>query len=285
MHVHGLSRHLGIALGLNLAFCIVEFIGGALTDSVAIWSDAVHDLGDALAIALALWLERYSQKASDKKYSFGYRRFSSLSALIVSTVLVIGALLILQQAIPRLWNPQAVHQEGVMGLAILGILVNGFAAWKLNSGPKSQNQRAVTLHMVEDLLGWVAVFIGGVLMYFTNWYIVDPILSIVIAFFIFYNALKNAKGILKILLQATPPGIDFKALEAAIANTKGVEETHDVQVWSIDGEQHVLSCHVVLENGYSLEKATSIKEHIRKSLKELNISHITIEIEDKHAHG
>ncbi|MCB0738073.1 MAG: cation transporter [Bacteroidetes bacterium] len=286
IHVHGLSKNLAIAFALNLVFTLIEFAGGIWTQSIAIWSDAIHDLGDTCAIGLALFLERLSNRKSDSKYSYGYQRFSSLSALIVSGVLIAGSVFILVEAIPRLFNPTQVHETGMIGLAILGVVVNGAAVLQLKSGSNSHNQRAVMLHLFEDVLGWIAVLGGALIIWLTDWYIIDPILSIAIAFYILFNASKNLKGILKIFLQATPNNISVNEIKAEMENLPEVLSVHDINIWTMDGEKHVLSCHVVLaEEFMSLQEATAVKEKLRNLLSYKGISHLTIEIEHEHQHG
>lgn len=284
LHVHGLSKNLVWAFVLNLLFTIIEFAGGIFTGSVAIFSDAIHDLGDTCAIGVALFLERFSQKGRDASFSYGYKRFSTLSALLISGVLVVGSVIILYEAIPRLFNPVEVHKVGMIWLSVVGILVNGLAVLKLKADGHSHNQKAVRLHLLEDVLGWAAVLVGAIVMYFTNWYILDPILSIGIAIFVLYNALKNVKSVLKIFLQGIPAGINIREIERELLKVSLVKAIHDVHIWSLDGQNHVLSLHVVLGNDVSLMKAVELKEQMRMKIQSYGIKHSTIEVETRHEH-
>ena len=192
IHHHHAIKNLKVAFALNFTFTFIEVIGGFLTNSIAILSDALHDLGDTLAIGLSWYFQKLSGKSRSQKFSYGYKRFSLVSALISAIILLVGSVLIIYKAIPRLINPEIVHVKGMFVIAILGVLVNGIAVLRLKKG-HSSNERVVMLHLLEDVLGWLAVLFGSVLMYFFDWPIIDPILSIMIATFILWNALKNIK--------------------------------------------------------------------------------------------
>lgn len=280
-HENETEGSLKTAFNLNLFFTIFEIFGGIFTNSFAIVADAIHDLGDTVAIGSALWLEKYSQKKRDKNFSYGYRRFSTLSSVIVSTVLIVGSVVIVFQAIPRLVNPEVVHAKGVLLLAIVGVLVNGLAAYKLSKGEHSLNKRAVMLHMLEDVLGWVAVLVGGIIMHFTDWYIIDPILSLGIAIFILYNAIKNMKQSLVILLQAIPDAVNLPNIKKHIESLDRVESCHDLHAWSLDGEKHVLTVHIVIKLSLSPQDICDLKNKIRSYLTNENVYHATIEIENQ----
>ncbi len=203
-HHHGSeSGNIATAFWLNFSFTIIEFIGGWLTNSVAIMADAMHDLGDTLAIAFAWFAAKVAGKEATPRYSYGYRRWSLLSALINSVILVLGSCWILYEAIPRLWEPQLPHAAGMMALAVLGVLVNGAAVFKLRRG-KTQNEQILTWHLLEDVLGWVAVLVGSILIYFTDWAWLDPLLSIGFTCFILINVWRNLRHTLALFLQVSP---------------------------------------------------------------------------------
>ena len=190
-HSHNHSEgNIKIAFFLNLGFTIVEIIGGLYTNSLAILSDALHDLGDSLSLGLSWYFQRLSKKGSTKKFSYGYKRFSLLGAIINSIVLVVGSIFILSKAIPELFNPEETNAQGMLYLAILGVVVNGAAVFKLRKG-KSLNEKVVSLHLLEDVLGWVAVLIGSIVMIYFDLPFVDPLLSILISIFVLYNVYRN----------------------------------------------------------------------------------------------
>lgn len=285
-HHHGHSHHhhaddtkgMLKAFWLNISFSVIELIGGILTNSMAIISDAIHDFGDALAIGLAIFLEKFSHKRRDKNFSYGYKRFSTLSALITSTLLVVGSMVIVYSAVPRLIQPEAVHSEGMFFLAILGVLVNGAAVFSLKKG-KSLNSKAVKLHLLEDVMGWVAVLVGSILIYFFDWYIVDPILSIAIAVYIFYHAVINLKSVFTIFLQGVPHDINLSAIKQELEKMQFVKEIHDMHLWSLDGNYNVLTLHAVLKENASTNDIFCVKRDIRDLLKTKGIQHLTVEIE------
>jgi len=223
------QKNLLTAFVLNFLFTIVEIIGGFLTNSLAILSDALHDLGDTLSIALSWYFEKQSRRTRDQRFSYGYKRLSLLAALINSMVLLVGSVIIIHETVPRLFNPQSVHARGVMALAVLGMLVNGAAVLRLRSG-NSANERVVRLHLLEDTLGWAAVFIGSIFMLIFDWPWIDPVLSAAIAIFILYNVFKNMREFIRIFLQGIPGNIDIDQLIDEIRQLLGVNSVHDMHV-------------------------------------------------------
>lgn len=277
-HSHQIVGNLKLAFFLNLSFAILEIFGGLWTNSLAIVSDAVHDLGDSLSLGLAWYLEKYSYKAENLIFSYGYRRLSSLAALINTLILLIGSLYVVLQAIPRLLNPEPTNAQGMIVLAIVGIAVNGLAMLRLVK-TSSLNGRVVAWHLLEDALGWVAVLIVSIILLFTDWYLLDPILSILIAVYILYNAIANLRGTLRLFLQAVPENIDLQQLQTQILTLDKVNSLHHTHIWSLDGEHHVMSTHVVVENDATREQILGIKGTIHHLGNRLNLEHITIEVE------
>ena len=279
-HNHSSTENISTAFFLNLFFTIIEFIGGFYTNSLAIMSDAVHDLGDSLSLGMAWYFQKIATKKPTKNFSYGYKRFSILGAIINSVVLCIGSIFIIKEAIPRIINPETADVKGMMWFAILGIIVNGAAVLKLKKGT-SMNEKVVSLHLLEDVLGWVAVLIASVAMQFFNIPILDPILSILIALFILYNVFKNGKESIRIILQATPVSISVDKIKKEIIKHKSVESIHDYHLWSMDGDYNVFTAHLLLVDKYtSWQKSLIIKEDIRKILQnKFQLEHITLELE------
>jgi len=277
-HTHNNSSNIPIAFALNLVFTILEIIGGLYTNSMAILSDALHDLGDSLSLGLAWFLENYSKKNPDKKFTFGYSRFSSLGALLNGLILIGGSIFILSEAIPRILNPEAVKPKGMLLFAIVGIIVNGFAAFKL-SGGESLNEKVVRWHLLEDVLGWVAVFIVSIVLMFKDIPVLDPILSIAITLYVIYNVIKNLKDVLTVFLQGVPKDISIDETKEKITNIPNVKSVHHTHIWSLDGEKHLLSTHVIVDDLISKEKIIAVKNDIKSIMREENIGHVTVEIE------
>lgn len=277
-HSHDDIKNISVAFFLNFTFTIVEFIGGVYTNSMAILSDAIHDLGDSISLGLAWYFQKVSKRKSDIKFSYGYKRFSLLGALINAVILSVGSIIILIETIPRIFHPQETMVEGMFVLAILGILVNGAAVLRLKKG-KSMNEKVVSLHLWEDVLGWAAILIGSVLMYFFNWSVIDPLLSIFISLFILKHVYQNIRQTLRIILQGVPEEIDIQEIEGRLGHFQEIENIHDLHVWSIDGNFHVLSVHILLKKEYTNQESGLLKNKIREALALLHIEHATIEFE------
>ncbi len=276
-HNHSTSN-IKVAFWLNFVFTIIEIIGGFYTNSIAILSDALHDFGDTIALGLAWFLDKFSKKKRDKRYSYGYGRFSLLGAFVNGLILMIGSVFILYEAIPRLFNPIQPDANGMMWLAIGGIIFNGVAVFKMKSG-KTQNEKIVSWHLMEDVLGWVAVFVGSLIMMFWEVPIVDALLSVGFTLFIFYNVFKNFIGTVRIFLQAKPENINEKKVVNEVLDLPNVITVHDTHLWSIDGEKTIFTLHVVTGSGLTTPEIIALKMSVRSIATQNNISHITVEVE------
>lgn len=278
-HVHNQSgKNLKIAFFLNFGFTILEIIGGFYVNSVAIISDAVHDLGDSLSLGTAWYLDKKSKQKSDKQFSFGYARFSLLGALINSIVLIAGSIYVIYKAIGRIIEPEHSDANGMIVFAIIGILVNGYAAWKM-SGGKTLNEKVVSWHLLEDVLGWVAVLIVAIVLKFKDIEYLDPALSLLITAYILWGVIGRLKETLFIFLQGTPKEIDLNEIERQILELDNVQSLHHTHVWSIDGEQHVFTAHVKLKNIDSLSQIYTARERMQKVLEKYHFKHFTIQTE------
>jgi cobalt-zinc-cadmium efflux system protein len=280
-HVDHSSQHnLGIAFFLNISFVLIEIAGGVFTNSMAIMSDALHDFGDSLALGLAWYFQRISAREKDSKFSYGYRRYPLMGAMINSIILAAGTVFILTQSIPRLLNPGDVHPTGMIGLAILGIVVNGIAMRRLK-GDQTLNVTVIRWHLIEDVLGWVAVLIGGLVIYFFNWHLVDPILAIAIALFILVQAFRNLRKTWNIVLQTTPSDLDVSKFRESILSRNEVKGIHDLHIWSLDGKYHILTAHVIVDKRMDFNRLPSLKTFIKDQAMANGIKHVTIEFENE----
>lgn len=277
-HEHRESERIGFAFWLNFIFTIVEIIGGVLTNSVAILSDAIHDLGDTLAIGFGWFASRLSQRHPNASYTYGYRRLSLLSALAIGITMVIGAGIIIANAVPRLWQPQPPHTVGMFWLALLGIAVNGAAALRLRGG-HTQNERMLSWHMLEDVLGWVAVLLASIAIHITGWSIIDPLLSIGFTLFILFNVVRNLRETLRLFLQKSPDAELMESVRGELLALEGVDTLHHVHLWSLDGEHHVLTAHIVLAQNLSAAAQLELKQQIHRALAPHRLAHTTIEFE------
>lgn len=279
-HHHHAGGNLLVAFFLNLGFAALELIGGLYTGSIAILSDALHDAGDCCSLGLAWYLERLSARGRDQHFSYGYKRFSLLSALVISLVLLVGSIIVIISAVGKVFNPEPVDAGGMFILAIFGVLVNGYAAYRM-LGSTSLSDKALRLHLLEDVLGWVAVLIVSVVMYFVDLPILDPLLSIGISCWILYNVYFNLRDTFRILLQGVPEGVDSTVFIDGVRALPGVLDVHDLHVWTMNGEEHIASLHVVYacREAHDPRSIVALKMAIRDLAAQHQLHHITIELD------
>lgn len=268
------SKNTFIAFLLNLSFSIIEFIFGWLFGSSAILADAVHDLGDALAIGSSAIMQTYANKPADRVYPFGYKRWNILAALLTSSILIIGSSLILVENIPNLFHPQPVNQDGMLVLGIIAVIIN-FLASRIVKNGHSHNESILSLHFLEDILGWLAVILVSIILQFTDWYFLDPLLSLCIATFILTKALPKAWNNVMILLETSPQGVNLEEVKGVLLALENVHEITQLNVWTMDGYEHCATVTVKLTNPAVADK-TKVK--IRNSLITFGIIQSTIEI-------
>lgn len=267
------ERNMLIAFLLNLFFSIFEIAGGLLTGSVAIASDAVHDLGDAISIGISYGMERISKKKPDKTFTYGYGRYSVIGGMITTIILLFGSVTVIANAVVKLIHPGEIHSEGMILFAVVGVLVNFCAAYFTRSG-ETINQRAVNLHMLEDVLGWAVVLVGGIVIRFTGFVFLDPLLSIGVATFILVHSGRNLRDGLSILLERVPEEICLEKMKEHLLEIEGVEDVHHMHIWSMDGKHHYATMHLVVTREPELTK-----ERVKDELREYGIVHTTLEIE------
>ena len=272
------EKNILIAFILNLSFSIFEFIGGIFTGSVAILSDAVHDIGDAASIGFSYFLEKKSKKQPDETYTYGYARYSVIGGVVTTLILLVGSVIVIYNAITRVFNPVEINYNGMIAFAVVGVLVNFLAAYFTKDGD-SINQKAVNLHMLEDVLGWLVVLVGAVIMRFTDISIIDPILSICVAIFIFINAIKNLKEVLDLFLEKIPQDINIDEIKEHILHIDGVKDVHHIHIRSIDGHHNYATMHIVTDGD-----SHKIKDEVREELREHGIVHATLELESENEH-
>lgn len=277
-HEHEATDNLKMAFWLNAIFALIEIAGGIFTNSIAILSDAFHDLGDSVALGLAWYFQRYSTKKRDDIYTYGYKRYSLVGASLSAVILLIGSVIIIFKAVPRLITPEAVHTQGMMYLAIVGILINGLAMFRLNKG-KSQNEKVISIHLMEDVLGWVAVLLASIVMRFYDIPILDPLLSLGITAFILFRVFGNMRQTFRIFMQATPSEEQVDHFRSHLVTIVGVIDLHDMHFWTMDGSYNIASLHVSVDPDLSFSETERIKLEVRSFLKNEGFEHTTIEIE------
>lgn len=267
------EKNILIAFLLNLSFSVFEIVGGLFTGSVAIVSDAVHDAGDAASIGISYFLERKSKKQPDESHTYGYARYSVIGSVITTLILLLGSAAIIYNAVLRILHPTEIHYDGMILFAVIGVLVNLLAAFFTHGGG-SLNQRAVNLHMLEDVLGWAVVLVGAVVMKFTDFSVIDPIMSIGVALFILIGAIRTLKEAIDLFLEKTPHGIDIPEIKAHLCALEGVLDVHHIHIWSMDGQTNYATMHIVCEGD-----AHRVKHRVREELAEHGIAHATLELE------
>jgi cobalt-zinc-cadmium efflux system protein len=271
------EKRILLSVALNIGFTILEIVGGFWTNSLAILSDALHDCGDSIALLSSWFFERESKKAPDRIRTFGYQRFSLFSALFSGLVLVGGSLVIISQVVPRLFNPEIVNARGMVGIAILGIIFNGLGFVFLKQG-ESLNEKVLSWHLLDDVLGWIIVLIGAGIIRVWDIYLIDPAMTLGLTVFILYNVTKNIREVLNILLEGVPQHINIDEVKRELSSIKGVLGVHDIHIWSLDGETDILTGHVVVGNSL-LNTPDQTRIIIKDILKKHHIEHSTIELE------
>ena len=278
-HNHSREKNIKVAIFLNVTFTIIEVIGGLWTNSLAILSDALHDFGDSVALIASWILERKSQKHADSKRTFGYQRLSLFSALFAALVLVGGSIFILTQTIPRLITPEHVNAPGMIALAVMGIVFNGIGFYRLKKGG-SMNEKVLSWHLLEDVLGWSVILIGAVVIQFWDYHLIDPLLTIGFILFTLWGVVRNIKETINIFLQGVPSHINSVEVKQALLAIPGVLGVHDMHIWSLEGETDIFTGHIVVDPEL-LKDINDTKKRIKELLKKYHIEHSTIELENK----
>ena len=268
------ERNILIAFILNLFFSLFELFGGLLTNSISIISDAIHDMGDSLSIGISLILEKISKKEPDNIYTYGYSRYSVIGATITTIILIVSGILVIINASNRLINPKPINYDGMIIFALFGVIINFIAAYTTSKG-ESLNQKAVNLHMLEDVLGWVIVLLASIIIKETSLVIIDPIMSIIVSIFIIVNSIRNLKTILDLFLEKIPNNINIDNLKKELLKIEDIKDIHHIHIWSLDGVNNYATMHIVINKDNK-----NIKNNVRKKLKDYNINHVTIEIEN-----
>ena len=274
----GAVKNIRTAFWVNIMFTIIELVGGILTNSVAILADALHDLGDSFSFGLAWYLEKLSNRKRNERFSYGYKRFSLLAALINAAILFFGSIFILSKTIPRLWQPVLPQATGMIGLAILGVLANSLAAWQVRRG-QTMNEKMVALNLLEDIFGWLVILIASVVIKLTGWTVLDPLLSVMVIGYILLGVFKNLRQVGLLFLQATPKDLSPKQIKKTLEALPKIEDVHDIHLWSLDGQRHILSAHIVVDKDLPKEKIRYVRARVKEKLREMGVNHSTLEVE------
>jgi len=275
------TRYLGIALGITISFFVIELVGGILTNSLALLTDAWHMLNDVLALSFALIAAWLALRPITTKRTYGYHRAEILAAFLNGILLWAVVVFIFYEALQRILQPAPVESLNMLLIATFGLLANGLSAVVLSrSRHESLNVRGAFLHVVADTLGSIGAISAGLIMFFTEWYYADPLISMMIGALIFYSSGKLIQDSLNVLLEGVPPRIDVSALKRRILEVKEVKGIHDLHVWCITPTRMCcMSAHVVMKEGADRKKLITTLINILK--KEFGIDHTTIQLEDE----
>lgn len=272
------SKNLLTALLLNMTFVIIELVGGLFTNSIAILSDAIHDFGDCIAIGSAVLLEKKSERKPDKNYTYGYRRYSIISALFTNLILIIGGVVVIYSSVRRIIFPEQISGLGMVGIAIAGVVANGIAFLK-TAKSKNINEKSINLHMLEDVLGWVVVLIGSVFISIFNIYIIDPILSIAVTLFIFYNATRNIIAVCSVILEKVPDKFSIDNYKESVLKLDGIAGIGHLHIWSLDGETLLGTVQIIVKDDLTEAETQKLKQALFLKNEEFNIQHMTMQLD------
>lgn len=270
------TKNLSFALALNLIFNIIVILGGIFTNSVAILTDAIHDLGDTLAIIIAWVMQKISQKKGNEKFTYGYKRFSVLGAVITSTIVICACSVVLYEAIGRIISPEVSSPEGMLIVAILGIIFKGLSVYTLHKG-KTFNEKSILIHLTGDVIEWIIILILSIILFLNNYPLLDPIASILISIWIIYNLAKNLYKSLKVILQGAPDDFNIKEFKKEIQKIDGVKGISDLHIWTIDGLSHILTLKIMVSRETDLLTLSHIKYHINEIAIKYEIYDSTVE--------
>ena len=275
------TRYIAIALGITISFFFIELVGGILTNSLALVSDAWHMLNDAFALVLSLIAAWFALRPASIKRTYGYYRAEIIAAFLNGIFLWAVVVFIFYEAVQRLQQPTEIQSFSMMIIAVLGLLANGLSALTLSrSKDESLNVKGALLHVIADTLGSVGAIFAGLVIQTTGWYQADPLISMMIGALIFYSSWKLVRDSLNILLEAVPAHINLSALEERITKMDDVRDVHDLHVWCITPSKTCcMSGHVVVEESTDRKALTSKLIHMLKE--EFGIDHVTIQLEEE----
>ena len=277
---HKATENISFAFFLNIIFMVVVAIGAVFTNSMAILADLLHSLSDTFALGFSWFFQRFSEKEEDNDFTYGYRRFSLLGAIITSSIVIIGSFLILVESVSRLFTPIEPHAYGMVVVAIFAIFLKILSICKIRGG-KTLNERAVSIHLIGDLMGWVALLIVGGILIFFNIPILDVLLSIAITIWMIYNLAKTLFYSFKILLLQAPENVNQEKLKKDILSVEGIDDIIKFYLWSLDSEKNILTVKISLKDDLKVSDTENIKENINNLCSLQGIEDINIEFGKK----
>ncbi len=276
------GKNLLIATVLNLTITAAEFVGGFLANSLALISDAVHNLSDGIAILIAYIAYRLGRRGSSKRQTFGFKRAEILAALLNSLVLIVIFVYLVVEAVKHLLNPEPINGVIMFTVATIGLIANVAAVVLLRKDSKKNlNIKAAYLHLLGDTISSVAVIAGGILIMFFKIYWLDPVITILIGAYILKETYKILKRVIEILMQAAPPEIDLSEIKKSLEEISSINNIHHVHIWNLSDKEVHFECHVDLDKNIRLSATEEIRCEIENILrKNFGIEHITVQFEN-----
>jgi len=282
-HAHtGNKRVLLVSFIIITAFMLVEAVGGYLTNSLALLSDAGHMLSDAVSLGIALLAFILGEKSPNQSKTYGYKRFEILAAVLNGVTLILIALYIFYEAVERFANPPAVATSGMLAISITGLLVNLFVAWLMVRGGGTEenlNMRGAFLHVLSDMLGSVGAITAALLIMFFGWGWADPLASVIVAVLVLRSGYYVTKSSLHVLMEGTPTNVEVQNVIQTIEGKKGIQGLHDLHVWSITSGFNAMSCHAVVDGNLTIAESEKLLQDIEHDLSHIGIQHVTIQLE------
>lgn len=279
-HVHDNEslKPIFITFILNLIFAIIEFIGFMFSGSMILYSSSIHDIGDSTTLFATLLIERKANNGRDKKYSYGYRRFTLIGSTINYTILGLGSIFAILESISKLINLETFDPYILLYTSVLGIIIN-IVGFKLVNTGSSISNKALAANLFADIANFIAIFISSLLIINFDLYILDPLFSIVFSVYLIVISCKAFKHIFKIIMQAIPENIDYQTIKEEILSHQFILDVHDIHIWDLDSEDYIFTAHIVVQDNLNDTQIMDIKEHIRNDLEKYEINHSTIEVD------
>lgn len=282
-HAHGANKKvLLISFIIITSYMLVEAVGGYLTNSLALLSDAGHMLSDAVSLGIALLAFTLGEKVANYSKTYGYKRFEVLAAVLNGVTLILIALFIFYEAIERFTNPPEVATTGMLVISSIGLVVNILVAWIMMQGGDTEenlNMRGAYLHVISDMLGSVGAIIAALLIMFFGWGWADPLASVIVAVLVLRSGYYVTKAALHVLMEGTPQNVNVEDVVKTIEQTKEIKGLHDLHIWSITSGLNALSCHAVVDDQMTIAESEKLLRKIEHDLLHQNIQHVTIQLE------
>lgn len=282
-HTHGANKKvLLLSFIIITGYMVVEAIGGFLTNSLALLSDAGHMLSDSISLGIAMLAFMFGEKAASYSKTYGYKRFEILAAVLNGITLIGIALFIFYEAIERFTNPPEVATTGMLIISTIGLFVNILVAWIMMRGSDTKdnlNMRGAFLHVLSDMLGSVGAIVAALLIMFFGWGWADPLASVIVALLVVRSGYHVTKASIHVLMEGTPSNVDVQEIIQLIEQTEGIESIHDLHIWTITSGTNALSCHAVVNDQLKIAESEHILRKIEHNLQHKGIKHVTIQLE------